>query len=78
MDLGSFKFYGAVKSKRPDAASAVDGNDDGGEVSVFVWEGAERRHDGQACIKRLKVKNEAIIFMQLAVMSFSRDSPRVA
>ena len=63
VDLGSCKFYGAVKSKKPDTASGVDGNDDGGEVSVFVWEGAERRRDGQTCIKRLKVGNE-IIFMQ--------------
>ena len=63
MDLGSCKFYGAVKSKKPDAASAVDGNDDGGEVSVFVWEGAERRRDGQTCIKRLKVRNEVILIL---------------
>ena len=65
MDLGSCKFYGAVKSKRPDAASAMDGNDDGGEVSVFVWEGAERRRDGQTCIKRLKVRNEVILILGL-------------
>ena len=61
MDLGSCKFYGAVKSKKPDTASGVDGNDDGGEVSVFVWEGAERRRDGQTCIKRLKVSYEIIL-----------------
>ena len=59
VDLGSCKFYGSVKSKRSDAAAAaVDGGDDGGEVSVFVWEGAERRRDGQTCIKRLKVRKE--------------------
>ena len=60
VDLGSCKFYGAVKSKGSDAASAVDGSDDGGEVSVFVWEGAEQRFHGQKCIKRLKVRNEII------------------
>ena len=58
MDLGSCKFYGSVKSKRSDAASAVDVGDDGGEVSVLVWEGADRRRDGQTCIKRLKVRKE--------------------
>lgn len=66
VDLGSCKFYGAVKSKGSDAASAVDGSDDGGEVSVFVWEGAEQRFHGQKCIKRLKTLRHPAVLKYVA------------
>ncbi len=66
LELPTCKFYGSVKCKRPSDDPANDSSGDSTDVSVFVWEGPDRKRDGQNCVKRLKTLRHPAVLKYVA------------